>query len=393
MVLIQLKEKFNEVFEIGNREIYTYFSPGRVNLIGEHIDYNGGMVLPVAINLGTYAVVALRNDRQVNLMSLNFENMGVLSFQLDRIAYNAEMGWANYPMGIFKTLSDMGHEASHGMDILYYGDLPNGAGLSSSASIEVLTATIIKEQFDLPISPEQIAVYSQKSENTFNGVNCGIMDQFAIAMGKTEHALLLNCDTLAYEHVPAELDDYRIVIINTNKKRGLVDSEYNARRAECESALSILKQSFNERTIHALCDLTPAEFLSVSESIQDSVVYKRAFHAIIENYRTLRSKEALSNGDLAAFGEWMYGSHESLRHNFEVSCFELDTVVDYCRGVRGVLGARMTGAGFGGCAIALTHKDHIDELMQGLSGHYHSMTGLEVDYYIAQISGGTKRVE
>lgn len=393
MELNQLKQKFSEVFGATDREVRTYFSPGRVNLIGEHIDYNGGMVLPVAINLGTYAVVALRNDRLVKLMSLNFESMGVMSFELDRIAYNAEMDWANYPMGIFKTLADLGFELTSGMDILYFGDLPNGAGLSSSASIEVLTATMIKDLYNLALSPEQIAVYSQKSENTFNGVNCGIMDQFAIAMGKSEHAVLLNCESLAFEHVPAELDNYRIVIINTNKKRGLVDSEYNARRSECENALSILKQSFKKREISELCDLSPAEFLSVSESIEDPVVYKRAFHAIVENYRTLRSKEALSNGDLAAFGEWMYGSHESLKHNFEVSCYELDTVVDYCRSVRGVLGARMTGAGFGGCAIALTHKDHIEELKLGLSNHYHNLTGLKADYYIAQISGGTTRVE
>lgn len=388
-----LKEKFNAHFPKHANPIEVYFSPGRVNLIGEHIDYNGGMVLPVAINLGTYAVVSKREDQIVNMISLNFENLGILSFSLDAIAYDEALDWANYPMGVFYTLKSMGYEVTNGFDILFYGDLPNGAGLSSSASIEVLTATIANENFGLNISPENIALICQKSENQFNGVNCGIMDQFSIANGKKDHAVLLNCDTLEYEQVPATLGDYRIVIVNTNKKRGLVDSEYNQRRSECEVGYKQLKAAFKAREIGSLCDLTPIEFLSVSEVLADSLVYKRAYHAVVENYRTIMSKEALSSGNLVAFGEWMYSSHESLKNDFEVSCKELDVVVDISRGVRGVLGARMTGAGFGGCAIALVHKDHCDHYQEVVSKQYIERTGLNASFYIAQISGGTARVE
>jgi len=393
MNLQHLKDKFNAHFQSNANPLKVFFSPGRVNLIGEHIDYNGGMVLPVAINLGTYAVVSKREDKMVNMISLNFEAQGVHSFSLEDIAYDDKMDWGNYPMGVFHTLMSMGFSATHGFDILFFGDLPNGAGLSSSASIEVLTATIIKEAFDFDISPERIALICQKSENAFNGVNCGIMDQFSIANGKEDHAVLLNCDTLAYEHVPATLGDYRIVIVNTNKKRGLVDSEYNQRRQECEVGYKLLKEAFKEREIGSLCELSPVEFLSVSEALVDPLVYKRAYHAVVENYRTIMSKEALSNGNLVAFGEWMYSSHESLKNDFEVSCKELDVVVEISRKQRGVLGARMTGAGFGGCAIALVHKDHGDAYQSVVSKEYQDKTGLTASFYIAQISGGTSRVE
>ncbi len=388
-----LKTRFHDVFTENQSTLRTYFSPGRVNLIGEHIDYNGGMVLPVAISLGTYAVVAKRSDRVVRMISLNFEAQGIVAFSLDDIVYEAAKDWGNYPMGVFHTLHQMGYEVTHGLDVLFYGDLPNGAGLSSSASIEVLTATIAKDFYDLKMTPVEIALLCQRSENQFNGVNCGIMDQFSIAMGKKDHAVLLNCDTLAYEHVPAAIGDYRIVIINTNKKRGLVDSEYNQRRKECERAYESLKVAFKGREIKALCDLTPVEFLTVSESLMDPYVYKRAYHAVVENYRTIQSKEALSQGNLIAFGEWMYSSHESLKHNFEVSCKELDVVVSICRTLRGVIGARMTGAGFGGCAIALVHKDHLLQSTEHIAQKYSELTGLTASFYIAEISGGTDRVE
>lgn len=367
----------------------AFFSPGRVNLIGEHIDYNGGMVLPCAINLGTYAVAAKRSDRRIRMLSLNFEEMGVIESTLDGIAYDSEKDWANYPLGVLFTLKQAGHEIPFGMDILFYGDLPNGAGLSSSASIEVLTATIAKTFFDLRLTPVEIALLCQKSENEFNGVNCGIMDQFSIAMGKIDHAVLLNCDTLEYEHVPATLGDYRLVIINTNKKRGLVDSAYNQRRQECDMAFERLNSVFKSRPLSALCDLTPTEFLSISEVLEKDSVYKRAHHAIMENYRTNRSKEALSEGNLLAFGEWMYASHASLKHYFEVSCHELDVIVDLSRPLRGVLGARMTGAGFGGCAIALVHHAHVDHYKEAVSKGYKEQTGISASFYIAEISGGT----
>ena len=392
MTTENLKSKFVENFGTDTEQVQMFFSPGRVNLIGEHIDYNGGMVLPVAINLGTYGIVAQRNDRKVRLMSLNFEEMGILEFSLDSISYDAKMDWANYPMGVFYTLQNEGFAIAKGFDMLFYGDLPNGAGLSSSASIEVLTATILNQYETFGISPEKIALLCQKSENQFNGVNCGIMDQFSIANGMAEHAVLLNCDTLAYEHVPATLGSYRIVIVNTNKKRGLVDSAYNQRRKECEVALEMINEAAGGHQYNTLCDLTPTAFLNYSEIMPDNV-YKRAYHAIAENDRTLQSKRALSAGDLIAFGECMYSSHESLKHQFEVSCFELDTVVEISRGQRGVIGARMTGAGFGGCAIALVHEAHVDEYKAVMTKLYEEKTGLQASIYIAQISGGTARVE
>lgn len=390
MDIASLKCAFKETFNLNHEKTEVYFSPGRVNLIGEHIDYNGGMVLPVAIDLGTYAIVSKRADRTVRVSSLNFSSLGVLSFSLDDISYRPDYDWANYPMGVFHTMIQAGHSIPYGFDILYMGDLPNGAGLSSSASIEVLTATIVNETYGLGISVEEIALLCQKSENVFNGVNCGIMDQFSIAVGKSEHALLLNCDTLAYEHVPADLGDYRIVIINTNKKRGLVDSEYNKRREECEEALGTLGKVVK---IEALCDLTPKDFLAVSEQLKGDSVYKRAYHAVVENARTIKGKEALVSGDLISFGEWMYRSHDSLKNYYEVSCPELDAIVEISGKIRGVLGARMTGAGFGGCAIALVHEAHIESYKQQVSSYYNEKTGLIADFYVAKISGGASRVE
>lgn len=390
MTVARLIERFLAHFPDHSQEaVKPFFSPGRVNLIGEHIDYNGGMVLPCAINLGTYAVAAKRSDRKVRMLSLNFEEMGIIESALDEIVYDQEKDWANYPLGVLYTLMQSGQTLPFGMDILFYGDLPNGAGLSSSASIEVLTATIAKHFFSLELTAVEIALLCQKSENTFNGVNCGIMDQFSIAMGKVDHAVLLNCDTLEYEHVPATLGDYRLVIVNTNKKRGLVDSAYNQRRQECDRAYDQLKKAFKARTLSALCDLTPAEFLEVSEVLKEDAVYKRAHHAVMENHRTIRSKEALTEGNLLAFGEWMYASHESLKHYFEVSCHELDVIVALSRSVRGVLGARMTGAGFGGCAIALVHHAHIDHYKEAVAKGYEEQTGLSASFYIAEISGGT----
>lgn len=390
MDIVSLKKAFVDIFDGESHDLAVYFSPGRVNLIGEHIDYNGGKVLPVAIDLGTYAVSRKRMDRMVRVSSLNFESVGIVEFSLDDISHKHENDWANYPMGVFLTMLQAGHIIPQGFDILFMGDLPNGAGLSSSASIEVLTATVVNDTFDLGIKPKEIALLCQKSENSFNGVNCGIMDQFSIAVGQADHALLLNCDTLDYEQVPAVLGDYRIVIVNTNKKRGLVDSEYNRRREECETALETLKKV---KPINALCDLSTKDFLEVSELLADESVYKRAYHAVVENERTMKGKEALVSGDLIVFGEWMYRSHDSLKNHFEVSCLELDTIIDICRTVKGVLGARMTGAGFGGCAIALVHKARIDGFVETVSEQYTAFTGLKADFYVARISGGTSRVE
>ncbi len=395
MELSTLKYKFYNLYKEelskskGQVAVKTFFSPGRVNLIGEHIDYNGGMVLPCAINLGTYAVVSRRSDQMVKVVSLNFEEMGVLSFELSQIENEPTMDWANYPMGVFNEFIKRGHVIEQGFNILFYGDLPSGAGLSSSASIEVLTATIINEYLSLGLTKTEIARLCQKSENEFNGVNCGIMDQFSIAQGIKDHAIFLNCNTLEFEVIPAALKDYRLMIINTNKKRGLVDSEYNTRRRECEIAFELIQKGFDKRPIHYLCDLTPTEFLEVAELLSDDSVYKRAYHTVIENFRTHAGKKALSSGNLIEFGEWMYSSHESLKNYFQVSCKELDIIVDLSRNIRGVLGARMTGAGFGGCAIALVEKDKCDYYIEKVGRSYNDKTGLKADFYIAEISDGT----
>jgi len=393
MNLEELRSEFYQYFrpEMDTKnqvEIKTFFSPGRVNLIGEHIDYNGGMVLPCAINLGTYAVTSRREDRLVKLFSLNFKELGILTFDLDAIEPDEKMDWANYPMGVMNEIQNRGHIIQSGFNLLYYGDLPNGAGLSSSASIEVLTATIVEEYENFGIDRVEIARLCQKSENEFNGVNCGIMDQFSIAVGAKESAIVLDCNTLDYRYVPADLADYRIIIANTNKKRGLVDSEYNARRKECERALEILQKNNPERKISALCDLKPAEFIKLSDVLKEEKVYKRSFHAVVENERTLQSAKALESGDLMVFGEWMYRSHESLKHNYEVSCRELDVIVELSKSVRGVLGARMTGAGFGGCAIALVHRNACNNFMETVGKGYAEQTGLKADFYIAEISEG-----
>ncbi|MBF4694615.1 galactokinase [Fusibacter ferrireducens] len=394
MELSTLKNNFYNLYRAELMEskkqvaVKTYFSPGRVNLIGEHIDYSGGMVLPCAINLGTYAVVSRRTDQTVKIMSLNFEEMGILSFELDQIENKPEMDWANYPMGVFNEFIKRGHVIDQGFNILFYGDLPNGAGLSSSASIEVLTATIINDYLSFGFTKTELALLCQKSENEFNGMNCGIMDQFSVAHGVKDHAIFLNCDTLEYELIPAALKDYRLMIINTNKKRGLVDSEYNMRRRECEVALEIIQKGFDQRTIQYLCDLTPVEFLDVAPLLNEDTVYKRAYHSVVENFRVHESKKALSNGNLIAFGEWMYSSHESLKNYFQVSCKELDIIVDLSRNMRGVLGARMTGAGFGGCAIALVEKDKCDYYMEKVGRSYNVKTGLKATFYIAEIADG-----
>lgn len=362
----------------------VYFAPGRVNLIGEHIDYNGGYVLPCAIQLGTYAVVRQRDDERVRLYSENFSHMGILEASLSQIAFSDALDWANYPLGIFHTLMGMGYALPKGFDMYFYGNLPNGAGLSSSASIEVLTATILNQVYNLGLSGVDVALISQKSENTFNGVNCGIMDQFSVAMGKENHAILLNCNTLEYRYIPASLGDYRLMIINSNKKRGLVESAYNERRQQCEDALQIVSPQTGAKH---LCDIEPHIWQGLAPTLNDGA-YKRAHHAVMEQYRTKKGAEALAEENLAAFGEWMYRSHDSLRYDFEVSCYELDTIVTACKTVRGVLGARMTGAGFGGCVVALVHKEKVPTLKEAVVKATELAGTPQPEFYEAQIGAG-----
>lgn len=349
--MLNLKEKFFEVF--GENSEKEFFSPGRVNLIGEHTDYNGGNVFPCAIDRGTYALIKTRNDNRFRMYSENFEKIGIIEFSLDKLENEKAHDWANYPKGVIKMFIDAGYKIDKGFDILFYGNIPNGAGLSSSASIEILTTVILKNIFGLNIDMIEMVKLGQKTENLFIGVNSGIMDQFAVGMGKKDHAVLLDCNTLKYEYVPVILKDEVIVISNTNKRRGLADSKYNERRGECETALKDLQEKLK---IKALGELSIEEFEENKGLIKNEVNRKRAKHAVYENQRTIKAQKELSAGNLEEFGKLMNQSHESLRDDYEVTGKELDTLVELAWKQDGVIGSRMTGAGFGGCTVSIVKK-------------------------------------
>lgn len=384
-ILTNLQQAFQETF--GKAGEHTYFSPGRVNLIGEHTDYNGGHVFPCAISLGTYALVAPRQDRRVRLRSLNVEEAGVIECSLNNLAKREEYGWANYAIGVIKMLADAGHELAHGFDILIHGTLPNGAGLSSSASLEVLTGVIFDEELHLHVDRVELVKLAQKAENQFVGVNCGIMDQFAVGMGKENCAILLDCNTLAYRYSPLALTGYSIVITNTNKKHNLGASKYNERRAECEHALEALQ---TRKPIKALGELTNAEFDALAEAIANPVERKRARHAVYENQRTLQAVKALEKGDMAQFGKLMNASHVSLRDDYEVTGEELDTLAELAWQVPGVLGSRMTGAGFGGCTVSIVKDSAIADFKQKVGAGYEQRCHLQPSFYVAKVVDGAK---
>ena len=383
-----LLNKFEKVFNKGNGSIY--FAPGRVNLIGEHTDYNGGNVFPCALTFGTYAIASKRNDRKVRLYSENFEKLGVLEFSLDDLVYNKKIDWANYPKGVIWAFENNGYKINQGLDILYRGDIPNGAGLSSSASIEVLTGVILKDLFNLDVSMIDIVKFSKLAENKFIGVNCGIMDQFAIGMGKENCAILLDTNTLKYDYAPVKLDNASIVIANTNKRRGLADSKYNERRAECEKALEELKSKIQ---INSLGELTEEEFEKNSSLIDSDIRRKRAKHAVYENRRTLKAVEALKNNDIKTFGRLMNDSHISLRDDYEVTGLELDTLVDLAWNQKGVIGSRMTGAGFGGCTVSIVENDSIDDFIKNVGDKYKEKIGYEATFYVAKIGDGARKIK
>lgn len=365
---------------------YIFFCPGRVNLIGEHIDYNGGQVMPCAISPGTYLAVSKNLDKRFRFQCLNFPEIAEL--QLQESYSKTGKQWFNYPLGIIHQFLQDGHNLS-GLDMLFYGNLPVGAGLSSSASIEVLTAFALNELFQSGISKKQIALLSKKVENEFIGVNCGIMDQFAVAMGQKNNAILLNCDTLDYEYIPFETGNYALAIINSNKQRTLADSKYNERFAECGAALKALKR---ELPIKSLCELGVGEFEQSKHLINDSILEKRALHVISENARVKDAVIALQTGDLEVFGKLMYASHQSLKDLYEVTGRELDTIIDFCKTFPGCVGARMTGAGFGGCAIALVYKSKVTEFSEKLSQHYTNSTGYAPDIFQVSAEDGVREV-
>ena len=382
-------KEFTEQFGEGG-DIRLFFAPGRVNLIGEHTDYNGGHVFPCALTIGTFAAVRRRSDRTVRFYSMNFENEGVITLDLDaELKPSPDLKWVNYPAGIIWAFKERGLACPNGFDIVYCGTIPNGSGLSSSASIEVLTGFVLKSLFGFEVTNIDLARIGQFSENKFNGVNCGIMDQFAIAMGKKDHAIFLDTSDLKFEYVPVRLDGIRVVIGNTNKKRGLGDSKYNERRSECETALEILRKTCDIKT---LGDMNEEGFDAVCQNIEDPVVRKRAKHAVYENRRTIRAVEALNNNNIKLFGELMNASHVSLRDDYEVTGIELDTLVEEAWKQPGVLGSRMTGAGFGGCTVSLVESDKIDAFIDNVGRAYLEKIGYAADFYVVDIGDGPAEI-
>ena len=384
----QLFNSFKEIFNSGADRVF--FAPGRINLIGEHTDYNGGHVFPCAITFGTYAVAKRREDRLVRLYSLNFEQTGVMEFELNGLDYDSGHDWANYPKGMIRYLKEAGHSIESGMDVLFYGNIPNGAGLSSSASIELVTGVMLQGLFNLSIDRIDLVKTGQKVENEFIGVNSGIMDQFAIGMGKKGAGILLDTNTLRYEYAPLDLEHHSIIIMNSNKRRELAGSKYNERRTECESALQSL-QSVTE--IGSLGELTEEEFELHKDVITDPIKQKRAKHAVYENRRTLQALRYLQNDQLQKFGELMNQSHISLRDDYEVTGKELDSLVEAAWDQPGVVGARMTGAGFGGCAIAIVEREQVEGFIENVSRKYEEAVGYEATFYVADIGNGATELD
>ena len=369
----------------GEEPAGVWAAPGRVNLIGEHTDYNGGHVFPCALTIGTYAVARLRDDDKLCLFSMNFEDDGVGESRLADIETKKDGDWRNYPKGIVWAFGKKGYKVDKGLDILYFGNIPNGSGLSSSASIEVLTGFILKELFGFDVVNQDLALIGQFSENQYNGVNCGIMDQFAIAMGKKDCAIFLDTADLSYEYAPIVLKGAKIVILNTNKKRGLGDSKYNERRSECEAALAALQTKLS---IKSLGELTEEEFEANKELIGDPVKIKRAKHAVYENQRTIKAVKALKDNDLELFGKLMIASHDSLRDDYEVTGIELDTLVAEALKQQGVIGARMTGAGFGGCAVSIVKEEAVPAFIENVGRAYKEKIGYAADFYVVEIGDG-----
>lgn len=384
----QLSQAFQEVFETTDSPRF-FFAPGRINLIGEHTDYNGGHVFPAAISFGTYAAAQKRSDQKLRFYSLNFSDEGVIECALADLSHNPDHSWANFPKGMIQLFNENGFPIPHGMDILFFGNIPNGAGLSSSASIEMATGVVLEGLFDLAVDRLKMIQLGQKVENDYIGVNSGIMDQFAIGKGKKDAAMLLNCQTLDFRYAPVELGEHEIVIINSNKQRTLAGSKYNERRAECEQALTDLR---TEVSVTSLGELTSEQFEEVKHLIRDGTNLKRAKHAVYENERTLLALQELEQGRLQKFGKLMNESHISLRDDYEVTGAELDTIAETSWQLPGVIGARMTGAGFGGCAIAIVHSAEVANFKEQITQKYTEAFGYAPSFYEAKISDGAKEL-
>lgn len=367
-----------------------FFSPGRVNLIGEHTDYNGGHVFPCALTMGTYALVRKRSDNKMNFVSLNFNNAEVTTVELPKLSYQKKNGWANYLIGVVWAFLGKGYKIDKGFDLAMLGNIPSGAGLSSSASIEVLMGTALKYMYDIDIDMVEIAKIGQTSENQFNGMNCGIMDQFAVAMGKKDNAIFLDTADLSYEYAPVKLKDAKVLITNSHVKHSLVDSAYNDRRNESTAALKALQTKLN---ISGLGDLTEEEFEENQYLITDEVQRKRAKHAVYENQRTIKAVNALKNNDIETFGKLMNASHISLRDDYEVSCPEVDKLVEIAWNIPGVIGSRITGGGFGGCTVSIVKNDAIENFRKEVISKYKEATGIDAEIYEAEIGDGAGRIQ
>lgn len=378
--------KFTEVFG-DNEGAKAYFAPGRVNLIGEHTDYNGGHVFPCALTIGTYGVARKRDDNKLRFFSMNFEDLGVIESSLEDLKPHKSAGWTNYPKGVMWAFEQKGMKIPCGMDLLLNGNIPNGSGLSSSASVEVLTGFILRDFFGFNVTNQDLALIGQFAENKFNKVNCGIMDQFAIAMGKKDHAIFLDTADLSYEYAPIKLENTKIVIACSNKKRGLGDSKYNQRRSECETALAELQQRVKVKTLGDMDEETFEKFYGIIKSEDRR---KRAKHAIYENRRTIRAVEALKANDIELFGKLMNESHVSLRDDYEVTGIELDTLVEEAWKIDGVIGSRMTGAGFGGCTVSIVKEEAIDTFINQVGKAYEAKIGYAADFYVVEIGDGPR---
>lgn len=384
-----LRKEFVELYGDGG-DIREYFSPGRVNLIGEHTDYNGGHVFPCALTLGTYGIMRKRSDTTMNFSSENVKKGHIVSVDMSDLKYDKKYSWANYPLGIVWALKEKGIELESGFDMVIWGNIPNGSGLSSSASIEVLMGKMIQDLYDIKsLSMLDLALIGQYSENNFNGCNCGIMDQFAVAMGKKDNAMFLDTSDLSYRYAPINLKDEKIVIINSKVKHSLVDSAYNERRSQCATALNELQQ---ELDIGTLGDLDIDTFEANKGLIKDDIVRKRAKHAVYENQRTIEAVNALKRNDVEFFGKLMNESHISLRDDYEVSCPEIDVLVEIAWATKGVIGSRITGGGFGGCTVSIVKNDAIDELKNRVKEEYPKKTGLDAEVYIVDIGDGARRI-
>ena len=384
-----LLDEFSRRFGPGDAP-RRFFAPGRVNLIGEHTDYNGGHVFPCALTLGTYCAARVRADRTLRLFSLNFPDAGVVETTIDQATPLPGGSWANYVLGVVRAFTDAGHALPAGLDMAFWGDIPAGSGLSSSAALEVLVGTALKGLFGLRVSGAEIALLSQRAENDFIGLSCGIMDQFASAMGKRDHAIFLDTQTLEYQYAPLALTGAHIVIVNSMCKHALAGSAYNDRRAECERALAALRTV--RPGLPSLGALTPEEFDALSGAIPDAVCRKRARHAVYENARTLDAFDALRRGDLAAFGQLMNASHVSLRDDYAVSCGEVDTLVDIAWRCPGVLGARITGGGFGGCTVNIVSDAAAAQFTETVRREYAARTGLDAQIYTVSAGDGAREV-